>query len=211
MSFIDTTYFGAGDITIPTADNGDLTQAIEQYEKEILIDALGYELYSLLIDDLDEGGEPQTQRFIDLVDGAEFNLDYCGKTFLTKWEGLRNSYKQSFIAYYTYFNYVSRTNEHLSSIGNAMFETETGERSSPVLKMVSAWSKMMALYGLINPNDLKSYGLFNCFDFNGCEVFETPSIILTPEPSLYNFLATNVDTYPEWMFKPKKSINQFGI
>ena len=65
--FIDSTYF-VGEINIPnlvgTNSNATaLAQAIAQYEEEILIDLLGYKLYSLLIADLDENKAPQTQIY----------------------------------------------------------------------------------------------------------------------------------------------------
>ena len=68
MSFIDSTYF-TGEIAVPGASSETgLTQAITQYEKEILIKLLGYKLYSLLIADLSNGA-PVTQKYIDLVNG----------------------------------------------------------------------------------------------------------------------------------------------
>lgn len=41
-----------------------------EVEENYLIQLLGYELYQSLIADLDSNGDPQTQKYIDLVDGV---------------------------------------------------------------------------------------------------------------------------------------------
>ena len=82
---IVTSYF-TGEIAIPNVrENANaLNQAIEQYEKEILIQLLGYKLYSLMVADL-VNGEPQSQIFIDLVNDAEFTHVIHGESMLMKW------------------------------------------------------------------------------------------------------------------------------
>lgn len=200
MSFIDTTYFQSNEINIPDYNEADLSQAIDQYEKEILIDALGYELYSLLQSDLDSG-VPQSQRFKDIVDGVEFNLTYCGKERLTKWNGIKNDEKLSFVSFFIYYKYVGRTTEHLSSIGNAMYQSENSERVSPTRKLTNAFDRMLDLYGRVPVNYIRLNG----------NLWDIPTTIFNPLPTLYNFLASNTDVYPEWSFKPKGTINIFGI
>ena len=107
MAFIDSTYF-TGEIFIPNASSDTkLTAAITQYEKEILMKLLGYPLYKALQADL-VLGEPQTQKYIDLVDGKEFTHTFDGVEYTLKWEGLRNSGKLSLIDYYVYHEYVRR-------------------------------------------------------------------------------------------------------
>lgn len=180
--FIDNTYF-VGEIAIPnqtgTISNATaITQAIGQYEKEILISLLGYKLYSLLIADLSEG-LPQTQIYKDLVDGAEFEFN----GILLKWNGLKNSDKQSLIAYYTYYKMIERETVHNSGIGVILAKGEKGNRVSPVNKMINAWDRMRQLYG--KPYD--------------------------SEPSAYNFLLANKESYPDWRFTPIDGINIFGI
>lgn len=200
MSFIDSTYF-TGEINISQASTlAPLTQAITQYEKEILISLLGYKLYSLLIADLSEG-VPQTQIYKDLVDGAEFTHEINGEEILLKWEGLKNTSLQSLIAYYVYYMYVERGITSLTGTGISLPpKGKDWERVSPVNKLCDVWERMRQLYGKI-PIDYKSYGrviadelgVFNC------------------DPSAYNFLLTNVDDYPDWIFTPIWNINVFGI
>lgn len=204
--FIDSTYF-VGEINIPnlTGTNSNATalaQAIAQYEEEILIDLLGYKLYSLLIADLDENKAPQTQIYKDLVNGAEFTHSFAGAETLLKWKGLKNASKQSLLAYYTFFKYVERDVTHLSGAGVILAKGEKGSRSSSVNKMVNAWERMRSLYGTIPPSYRKYYS-----DMTGFE----PMGIFNADPSAYNFLFANKANYPDWVFKPQWNINAFGI
>jgi len=205
--FIDTAYF-VGEIVIPNIKDNTttLTQAIVQYEKEILINLLGYKLYSLLIADLDDG-IPQTQIYKDLVDGAEFTHNYRGTDYLLKWEGLKNTAKQSLIAYYVYYQHVQREITQLSGVGVLSMPSGKGNRVSSVNKLINAWERMRELYGIMPPEYRKCYsgrvpfitmGNFPCATFN-CD------------PSAYNFLLANKSDYPDWVFTPQWNINAFGI
>jgi hypothetical protein len=204
MSLIDSTYF-VGEINIPNPSGVNsnataITQAITQYEKEILIQLLGYKLYSLLIADLTgEGGTPVTQIYIDLVNGAEFDHVYGDETFTLKWEGLKNAAKQSLIAYYTYYKYVEREVTHLSQLGIVLTETMKGQRASSLPKMCAAWERMRELYGKIPGN----YGRFYPGPVKGTNL----SLAFNCDPSVYNFLYANKEDYPDWIFTPQWNIN----
>lgn len=200
--FIDRTYF-VGEINIPNSDKNEIVinQAIGQYEKEILIELLGYKLYSLLKSDLSDS-EPQTQRFIDLVNGKEYEATIGGKTTLLEWPGLKNDEtKQSLIAYYVFYKMVEREVTHLSGTGIIITPSGQGSRASSENKMINAWERMRDLYGKIPP-EYKSYFVNrNCIPLHA---FNTDN-------SVYNFLLCNKEVYPEWIFTPKWNINRFGI
>lgn len=203
MSLIDSTYF-IGEINIPTLPTSDtsLTQAITQYEKEILIQLLGYRLYSLLIADCTGvGGIPVTQIYIDLVNGKEFTHSYGGADITLKWEGLKNTAKQSLISYYTFYKYVERDVSRLYGSGISIAPDGTGwERVSPVNKLCAAWERMRELYGKIPVESHRHYhGPF------------LPSVAYNSDPSAYNFLFANKTDYPDWTFTPQWNINAFGI
>jgi hypothetical protein len=205
--FIDSSYF-VGEINIPNLSGTNnckpaVDQAIEQYEKEILIQLLGYKLYSLLVADLDENKAPQTQIYKDLVNGAEFTHQWQGEEILLKWEGLKNDVKQSLLAYYVFYKYTERDVTHLTNAGIILTQSMKGIRASSVNKMIAAWERMRELYGKIQPQykryfqgSVKGSGLpctFNC------------------DSSAYNFLFANKSAYPDWIFTPRWNINQFGI
>jgi len=204
MPLIDSTYFVC-EINLPnTAANATaLSQAIAQYEKEILIDLLGYKLYALLIADCTgEGGIPVTQKYIDLVNGATFEHTFAGITTTLKWEGLKNTAKLSLIAFYTFYKYVERDVTHLSGTGTILTPSGKGSRASSVNKLCNAWERMRELYGRIPPEWERYYP--NSISGASTRVFNDA-------PSAYNFLYVNKLSYPEWVFKPKWNINQFGI
>lgn len=192
MNLIDTTYF-VGEINLPskTQNNVSYNQAIKQYEPEILDLLLGYELRKKLYADLDGDGKPQADRFKALVNGAEFTIN----DQLKKWSGLLNTNKESLISYYAFYKITERTTTHITSVGNRSVNAEATQIVSPIDKMLNAWDKMRYLYGVIpvryidNP-DLRVYNNL---------------------PSAYNFLLSNKDNYPEWIFTPIAGINYFGI
>lgn len=207
MPFIDASYF-VGEINIPNVSasgvSAGLTQSIAQYEKEILISLLGYKLYSLLIADLDGDGLPQTAKYTNLVDGAEFTHTIDGEDITLMWGGLKNAQKQSLIAYYVYYKYVERDITHLSGSGISMSPEGKGwKRASSVNKMVSAWERMRELYGKLPVGNRVYYTKPLTFD-NIVDVYNY-------DPSAYNFLYANKDDYPDWIFTPQWNINAFGI
>jgi len=201
--FIDSTYF-VGEINVPntTKDATNISQAIDQYEKKILIELLGYKLYSLLVADCTDG-VPSTQIYKDLVNGSEFDLEFQGQTITLKWEGLKNTAKQSLLAYYTYYKYVEREVTHLSGTGVIMTPSGKGSRASSVDKMCNAWERMRMLYGIIPAHYRRAFLYpIKCVNL---------SFVYNMDPSAYNFLFSNKSDYPDWIFTPQWNINQFGI
>jgi hypothetical protein len=201
--FIDSTYF-VGEIAIPNVDKtiGSINQAIDQYEKEILIKLLGYKLFSLLVADCTDG-EPASPQYISLVKGAEFEHTCYGSTNTLKWEGFVNAEKQSLIAYYVYYQYVLRDITHLAGSGVILSPSGKGSRSSSVDKLCNAWERMRILYGIIPPN-YKPY-------FNRPLRGDSLPCVFNADQSAYNFLFANKVTYPDWLFEPQWNINAFGI
>ena len=201
--FIDSTYF-TGEIAVPSASSEtSLTQAITQYEKEILLKLLGYKLYSLLIADLSNGA-PVTQKYIDLVNGKEFTLTYQGADYLVKWEGLINSSKISILSYYTFYKYVERNITSFYGTGVSTSNVQEGwSRVSPEMKMIHAWERMRELYGKFPP-EYKKYNDHPLLGTNLSTVFDLSG-------SAYNFLLTNKADYPDWVFTPLWNMNKFGI
>lgn len=203
MSFIDDSYF-INDINIPTSDYNlaSISQFILMYEKEVLKNLLGYELYKALIADQDQYGNQQTQRFIDLVDGEEFSFEVNGNTINTKWEGLVNEDKVSLISYYIYFNYRNQLENSYTSTNEIQSISENSIPVSVMPRLVDVWFHFIQLYGDL-PVGIDNYSS----SFLNNENYIHYNI----EPSAYNFLLTNLEDYPEWVFKPYGKLNLFGI
>ena len=204
MALIDNTYF-INEIRYPNVTKNAtlLTAAINKAEKSVLQMLLGYELYSLLIADQNEAGAQQTQRFIDLVDGADFVIEYRDKEVKQYWNGLKNTDKVSLIAYYVFIELLTNEASNYTDVGNVVMKSESGERVSPVDKICEASERLADLYGRI-PGEYRH--LYNKPIFAGESM-----AVFNIEPSAYNFLLSNVDDYPEWIFTPYHPVNRFGI
>lgn len=189
-NLIDSTYF-IGEISLPgsvlTGDYADITPYIVKYEREALIELLGYTLYKELKAEIDEAS--YTTKWDRLVNGHEYEIDYLGDTHLVKWNGLLNSELVSLLAYYIYYKYVSFHATHTSGIGEILAMTENGSKTSPSKKMVNAWNRFVDLRG--KPSDAKI--MPTCYNF------------------LDNFEDDEADGYDKLLFTVLPYTNTFGI
>jgi len=92
MALITTTDFTSGITRIarPNYDGSNLQDVIDLALEEILRDLMGDKLYNLYEADLNGSGNPQTQKYIDLVDGVTYE-DCNGHE--TIYEGLKQMMK----------------------------------------------------------------------------------------------------------------------
>jgi hypothetical protein len=209
-TIIDGSYF-IDNIMIPQAYDSsteqtatDVLYAIQKHEIAVLDDLLGYKLRKALFADLDGNGEPQSQRFKDLINGSEFTIEEDDNR-LCKWKGFRNSEKDSLIAYYVYYQYVYQYHIHLSGVGSVNYQAENGEKATPFDKLEIAWRNFMQLYSAFDFETNEAY-----FYEDGMKVSDLPGI-LNYYPTAYNFLYVNADEYPEWIFKPQYNKNIFSL
>lgn len=226
MSFINSSYF-ENEINIPidSFSQDIIVNNILRYENEILKYLLGYQLWDELINDLDPEGDPQTQKFVSLVDGSDFSFDFNGNTINTRWEGFRNIDKISLISYYVYYKYRKDNDYHYS--GNS--QTEPINENSKVIpyayKLSNIWNLMIRLYGetpnqhsenYLNPVNpyFSDYYYSNNTIKNSYDNFFlniNNYIHFNILPSAYNFLLANKEDYPNWIFAPLQEQNMFGI
>ncbi|WP_159522857.1 hypothetical protein [Sunxiuqinia indica] len=212
MSLIDTTYF-IRDINVPLSEKPELnsvfTDAVTEYENEVLLKLLGYQLWkeftdAVTADAIGEGNEGYValaQKWIDLRDGAEFSFTWNGQTINTKWNGLINTEKKSLIAYYVYYNHRINHESEYTGIGEVSSKSENAQKVSPLNKMVRVHSQMLDLYGKIPAAAKRYYQFLNSADYRH----------FNAKPSAYNFLLANVETYSNWVFTPIRNVNAFGI
>ena len=197
-NLIDSTYF-KGDILLTNKTDlaTDISEAIARYEKEILISLLGYKTYKQLV------ATPTVEPYKSLIEGAEFELTFDGITQLLKWNGLKNSDKESLIAFYTYYKYQERNFVKPSAIGTVKAKAENSETVTPVWKMVNAWNEMIKLYGEFD----------NLWFAQSCTTIIQPDggLVFNNEPSAFNYLSANVELFPDWIFTPLRPINPFMI
>ena len=196
MAYTDYTYY-VNEINVPANAMGtdSFESVIDRYEPEILQYLLGYQLYELL------KASPTDARFVALIEGDEFSFNYAGTTINTKWEGLKNSKKISLLSYYVYYSYRNQNETFFSGIGQVQSLGENSTKVDARPKLIDIWNKMTLLYG-VTPNEIISDEYFVNQD-----VYSHYNIY----PSAYNFLLANIETYPEWIFKPMERLNIFDI
>lgn len=185
-NLIDNTYF-FGEISLPggslSGDLADITEYIDQYEKEALIDILGYTLYVDLI------ANPGDDRWSRFINGYQYTIEYLGDTHIVKWNGLINTEKISLIAYYVYYHYVEFHVTHTSSFGELLQNAENASRISPSQRMVNAWNQFIKLRGIPTEAEVEptAYNFLNEFE---------------DDPT---------NGYDAWLFKVILKTNTFGI
>lgn len=131
MSLIDKTYF-VKDINIPDSAYNDLDAYIERYEKEILIQLLGYELWKLV--DSNNGQQPVAS----LINGKEYQVN--GIT--VKWGGLVNKEKISLIAYYVFYQWARNNATFTAMTGERQSNDENAQSASLAQRLSHAWMKL---------------------------------------------------------------------
>ena len=164
-NLIDSTYF-IGEIALPaqvlTGDLADINPFIVKFEREALIDLVGYTLYKQLAAAIDAGGPNYSAtKWKRLITGHEYEITYFGDTHLVKWNGLINSEKDSLLAYYIYNKYVRYHVTHTSGFGELIQNAENAVKTSPAVRMVNAWNRFIDLRG--KPSDATI--LPTCYNF----------------------------------------------
>ncbi len=133
MSLISKAYF-VKDINIPESEYSDLTAYIARYEKEILIQMFGYELWKLV----DAYIMGDTGVIADLVEGKEYEVD----GYTVKWNGLINSDKVSLISYYVFYWWARNNATFTSSMGELKSVGENAEAARLIQRMNNAWERL---------------------------------------------------------------------
>ena len=118
MSLLDLTYFDGTDRSLPQGTYNSIQAHIDQYEREILIQLLGYDLAKLVL----AYSVSSDQRIKDIVDGKEYTVD----AYTVKWNGLLNTDKVSLLADYVYIKYVTNKQVMFQNTGVVVSATENG-------------------------------------------------------------------------------------
>ena len=190
---IDKTYF-VRKINLPGAVLDGALQTISEYitvyEKELMINLLGYGLYKEYVAARDLGTPYDSKIWNYLILGNEYEVAYGGKTATVRWHGLINSDKVSMLAYYIYYQYMKANASFTSIAGQVLSMTENSKSVSPAQSMADAYNACMELYGRPGHD----------------------SII---KPTAYNLLLHYEDDatygFDNWIFTPMERVNTFGI
>lgn len=178
-NLIDNTYF-IDDIMLPgkLIDGSTLSiidTYITKYEKEVLMALLGYDLYKDLI------ANPSEAKWVAFTEGEEYTVG----EHTVKWNGLTNSDKISFIAYYVYFHVMRDLVTSTTTAGEILSTLENADRITPSDKMANAWQRFRELYGSLDDGEFV--------------------------PSAYRYLTEKESDFDLWLFTSQGTINSFGI
>lgn len=174
---IDQSYF-FGKLNLPQTGNTDGVELVDSfittYEKEYLQKILCYSLWKAFSEGIDGSGEPSEQRWIDLLEGAEY--EWKGKT--VKWNGFENSDKLSPIANYVYYRFIEDDAVNTTLVGQSTNNQTNATRVNPVSKMIDSWNRMVemnkVLFQFLKVNE-ETYPEFseNCYCDNELMEFKT--------------------------------------
>jgi hypothetical protein len=171
-----------------------LNELISRIEKQLLLNALGLEMYKELQLALADLNAPANASYKKLVKGD----DYDGKL----WDGLENDY--SLIAYRIFEEYMTETNVRLVVNGNVKLDPEKAKLVCPAYKIANANQKFTEKYqgGFME----KPIIFENFIDWFG----QGDDINV----SLYNYLIDKREDFPTWdisKFRTYETKNTFGL
>ena len=213
---INSSYFEKGDLYIPNntdinvgdvgiTNQTDLDFYIVEYERELLINALGivlYEEYLVAIHNLNQAD----QKWTDLIDGVTYTNP---SSVVKRWEGLRGANKQSLVASFVYTKYLRNYNETFATTGVVRNDSKNATNYDATPKYIKAYNKFLRQYQADNlPNPIT---YVNRFGTNGLDWYGSEDTTV----SLYQFLtdSNNLDStsFPDFTFKFYAEQNSFGI
>lgn len=219
MAVIDKTYFEKGFSYIPNNEDisarpvgtptneTELDFFIEEYERELLLNALGTTLYAELIADLPGLA---IQKWKDLVDGKSYT-DANGNE--KRWDGLRGFQKQGAVTFYVFCQFLRNDNETYATVGVTKNNAKNAEVVDSTQKYIKSWRSFIKTY-------------------QGSQNNTTPSIIVNRsgsvgydwlgggnnvQMSMYQYLVDQNDldesSFPDFdkYFKFYENSNNFGI
>tara|TARA_R100000541_G_scaffold20190_2_gene30047 strand:+ start:2742 stop:3374 length:633 start_codon:yes stop_codon:yes gene_type:complete len=172
-------------------------ELIDEVEKDVLLNALGLDLYNELMAALVDLPSAD-QKWRDLVNGVEYN----GKI----WEGLDNA--KSLFLYAVYTLFIMENSDFLTALGVAKSNVENANLTTNTTKVSYAWQKFLTKYqnGCLAEPLIYSDSGSNFIDYYG-----TNDNI---QRSLYQYLNDNLTTWDTWdnsKFRLYEQMNSFGI
>jgi len=158
--------FETGWFTTPLATKQEtaLQEKIDDVELEYLPQLLGVELYVLFMADLDPQGVPQTQRFLDIYNSFQIQVDDCGTNEIHQSLGMKKMLKA--IVYFLY-----QRDQYTRATDNGPKRTRS-ENSEGIRKVehdiFSRWNRAVRWWQAIqyrmeteNPDDYPEYNGYN--------------------------------------------------
>lgn len=179
-----------------TGNDPELRGFINMYEKEVLIQLLGYELYVELMAQFDVNGDwvaGTDQKWKDLVDGKE---NYRGV--------------KGFLIGYIFWKFIESDDSHYASVGVQKENADNAE-------VVSSRPKAILQYRKFYDQAIGSY--YNTGAYNKPSIWGNLRVVMWSGAngnggnfkSLYQYLTDNFDDFLTWQPSNFKNQNQFDV
>jgi len=216
-NIIDATYFEKGSLYIPNnkdmnaspegtpTNQTDLDFFIIEYERELLLNALGIVLYEELLTAL-EDLDISAQKWKDLVNGLTYeNIEGVKK----RWDGLIGYNNQSVIAFYIYTKYLRNYNETFATTGVVRNDSKNATNYDATPKYIKAYNSFLEKYQADLLPQPRFYA--NRFGTEGIDWYGSEKV----QVSLFQFLTDSNEldetAFPDFKFKFYEQQNSFGI
>lgn len=209
-----------GDKFIPLGQN-DITlfnQTITVYQKRILLDLLGWDLYLAFEAGLAE--DPIPAKWSNLKDGdsSAYEVSFNGEDHSIKYEGM-----SEMLIYLIWFYYMRDLARKMAYSGKVLPKNENSQVVIADDEMVRNHNKGIELYGYDWANLQTQIG-FAVKDLNlvknrrcvsNYKDAHLNNEALKIQSNVYNYIYFKNDSdstiYPKWVFTRKRDINTFGI
>lgn len=112
-----------GQIQLDLGDFNKFSDFSTQVEKNYLIKLLGWQLYYALISDLDVSNEPQTEKYIELVNGIAAGYE-DGSGVYRELAGIK-----IMLPYFFYYDYIKDVQSHNTEIGDYELQATNSTKS----------------------------------------------------------------------------------
>lgn len=174
----------------------EIQAAIDEREREILIDGLGIALYDSLVTEYADLGTA-SQPILDLVNGK----DYTVNNIAVRWDGLISN---PFLGCYVYYHFMQEKQDVFTTMGTQSPEAVSSQAVSAIDTSVRRYRKFIKGYqGEDGAPLLITTAFGSGIDYQGSN---------SKIRSLYQFLTDNSTDYPTATdFIAHKSINSQGI
>lgn len=229
MIVIDRTYFNLGELQIPNNKNKNveptttptvqttLDLLMDEYERELLLNALGVDLFNQLVVAAADIDNAIYAKWKSLINGADYTIN--AKKY--RFDGLKGYLNQSLIAFYVKAKYLVNDEFKYTASGMSANTPKNGVRASFNEEYVSVWMKFIRQYQgsvkTINSGDTIYSGnyyrdpIYSGYRFLGIDYYTKRDI----KSSLFQYLcdANELDStaFPNFEFKIYPTVNRFGI
>lgn len=221
MSITAITNFQSGNLFIPNnpslnvggdANNvqNDLQLFIDIYERKLLINALGIDLYEELEAELPN---PTSQKWIDLLDGKTYSIN--GKSY--RWDGLKGNNNQSLIAFYVYCQYLRNDASIYTTSGVKKVDSANAMNYDPTPKYIDNYNRFIESYqgDCTNHSTNNPAIIINASGMVGIDYYKQSNNNIFVSMYQYmtdqNTLETDPQPFPDFQFKFYYRENSWGV